>query len=88
MLALMDIMSRTRYKFSVDKLQTYRTARGLTVTQLGARLDRSAFAVTSWEKGIATPPTKLLPDLARELGVEIPDLYEPVTEEEVLPTPR
>jgi transcriptional regulator with XRE-family HTH domain len=72
---------RRHSEFSPEKLTKLRRARDLSTTQLGARLDRTAYAVATWERGVATPPTKLLPALADELGVEIADPFEEVRDE-------
>ena len=58
-----------------------REKKGLTQSQLGAKLGVTNKAVSRWENGGAYPSTELMLPLAKELGVSIEDLYKAVSEE-------
>ena len=58
-----------------ERVRFYRERRGMEQKELAARLGVTPMTVTHWEKGRARPDINLLPDLARELGVSIYDLY-------------
>lgn len=60
-----------------------REKKGLTQSQLGAKLGVTNKAVSRWENGGAYPSTELMLPLARELGVSIEDLYKAVSEEKI-----
>lgn len=51
-------------------LKRHRLAKGLTLRDLAKRIGSSAAACSSWETGRYTPSARLIPKLARVLGVE------------------
>jgi transcriptional regulator with XRE-family HTH domain len=62
--------------FSLGKrIHDLRRARGLTAAQLAEKLDVSPFAVSRWENGHTVPRLRLIPKIARALGVSVPKLW-------------
>ena len=63
-------------------LRTLRQQRGLTLAQVGARIDRAGPTVAHWECGRHEPNTSQLIAWARALGYEVA-LYEPLNPPEL-----
>lgn len=57
------------------RIHDLRRARGLTAAQLADKLDVSPFAVSRWENGHTAPRMKMIPRIARVLGVSVPKLW-------------
>jgi transcriptional regulator with XRE-family HTH domain len=76
--------SRTSYRFSPTKLTGLRNAQHLTTTQLAVLVNRSFYAVSSWERGVVVPPTKVLADLAQVLHASPADFFIEEVEDEVM----
>jgi transcriptional regulator with XRE-family HTH domain len=56
-------------------IRTIRKALGMTQTELAEKLGTTQYAVTNWERELNNPPAAILPELAKALGVSIPELY-------------
>lgn len=65
-------------RFSGAELRRRREGKGLTRTQLGARIGRSERIVWAYEQGKSNPPLAVQARLAAELECEIADLFEAV----------
>ena len=63
-------------------LRTLRRERGLTLAQLGARINRPGSTIAQWESGRHEPRAGQLMAWARALGYEV-GLYEPCTPAEI-----
>lgn len=61
----------------------HREKRGLSQSELGARLGVTNKAVSKWENGGGYPSTELMLPLAKELGVSIEELYKAVTDSKI-----
>lgn len=62
----MDIGSRIRF---------YRKVRGLTQTQLAARLRMAASQLSRYETGLTQPTLAVLSRVARALGVQVSEFF-------------
>ena len=67
-------MKDTTAVFS-DNLRAVRRERRMTQKALAERLGYSEKAISKWESGHALPPSAVLPELARALGIGIDDLF-------------
>lgn len=63
-----------RPRLSGSKIEQARVARGLSVTQVAAAVDRSERAVRFWERSNVQPHREVVPRLAEALGVTVNDL--------------
>ncbi|MGW5743830.1 helix-turn-helix domain-containing protein [Amycolatopsis sp. NPDC003861] len=63
-------------QFSGRRLRDERTAAGLTPEHLAIRIDRSVFAVHSYERGAANPSVAVLARLADVLDCPTDALFE------------
>lgn len=61
---------------SVIKIEKYRHKLNLTQQNLAMKLGVTQGLVSMWESGKATPPTKIIPDLAKILQCDIADLFD------------
>ena len=62
--------------FSLGKrIADLRRARGLTAEQLGKLVGVSSFAISKWENGHTVPRMRLIPKIARALGVRVEELW-------------
>ena len=57
-------------------LRDLRTARGLSLRELGQAVGVTGQAVMRWENGTAWPSAQLLPELAKTLGCSIDELFD------------
>jgi transcriptional regulator with XRE-family HTH domain len=64
------------------RIHDLRRARKLTIAQLAEKLDISPFAVSRWENGHTLPRIRLIPKIARALGVSVPKLWALQTKKE------
>jgi transcriptional regulator with XRE-family HTH domain len=64
------------------RIHDLRRARKLTIAQLAEKLDISPFAVSRWENGHTLPRMRLIPKIARALGVSVPKLWTLQTKKE------
>lgn len=64
------------------RIHDLRRARKLTIAQLAERLGVSPFAVSRWENGHTAPRMKMIPKIARVLGVSVPKLWTLETKKE------
>ena len=71
-----DYTSRTMGAGFAKQLQRLRIARGLSVRQLARELGMPQTSYHAYERGVALPPLKRRPALARALGVELERLNE------------
>ena len=58
------------------RVQELREARGLTQEQLAARIGRSVDTVSNIERGVNATRIEIAHQLAVELGVRLPDLFD------------
>ena len=58
-----------------------REKKGLSQSELGAKLGVTNKAVSRWENGGAYPSTELMLPLAKELGVPLEDLYKVISDD-------
>ena len=56
-------------------LAELRAEKGLSQSELGEMLGVTNKAVSKWENGTAKPNTKLIPELAKVLGVSVEELF-------------
>lgn len=64
------------------RIAAIRRHRGLTQTQVAARIGRSVNAVSSLERGRTTPPFDILLLVGRALGVSARDFFAPLGAED------
>lgn len=62
-------------RFSGDRLTQLRTNAGLRREHVAVAVDRSVFAVRSYERGDVCPPADVLAALADVLGCRVDDLF-------------
>ena len=55
-----------------------REAAGLSQSELGRRMGLSRATISQWESGINWPSARVLPQLAKELGCSIEELFRPM----------
>ena len=56
-------------------IKSFRRRCGFTQAYLAERLGISVQAVSKWENGTSMPDIMLLPEIAREFGVSIDELF-------------
>lgn len=66
--------TKTPAKFSGDRLKARRRAAGLSRTQLAASIERSHWALESWERSEFDPNLRSVLALIRVLGCSLDDL--------------
>lgn len=66
----------------INELRARRHARGLTLAQVGAFVDRSGPTIAHWEAGRCAPDANQFAHWAKGLGLEV-GLYEPVNDPRV-----
>lgn len=66
------------------KIAYYRKLNGFTQAELAERVGVSCQAVSKWEQQISCPDTMLLPDLAKEFGVTIDELFGNTSDKEIV----
>ena len=59
------------------KIKNLRENAGMTQSELGAAMGVAQNCVSAWEIETRLPRTRQLPELARVLGVDIGELFEP-----------
>ncbi|MCH5213139.1 MAG: helix-turn-helix transcriptional regulator [Oscillospiraceae bacterium] len=57
------------------KLKILRIKAGLNQAELAGRLNVTQAAISSWERGLTMPGTKIIPKLAKTLNCTIDELY-------------
>jgi hypothetical protein len=65
--------------FDAAPLRQLRRQTAISITELGARVCRSAFSIRQYEAGRADPPSNVLAAMAFVLGAEVGDLFRPAT---------
>lgn len=71
-----------RKAVAMTMLRRHRLAKGLSLAELAKRIGVSTAAVSTWETGRSLPKAKVVPKLARVLGLdpfELMDLLCPVS---------
>ena len=59
-----------------NNLKKYRKEANLTQAQLAEKLSYTGKSISKWELGTTFPPSELLPDLAKALGVDLNTLFD------------
>ena len=59
-----------------EKLKMYRTARNLSMSELGKRTGLARSTISKWEKGARYPLIEQVDKLARFFGCEVTDLFD------------
>jgi transcriptional regulator with XRE-family HTH domain len=57
------------------KLEQARKSRGLTLSATAERLDVTRQAYTRWERGRASIPAELVPDVAEVVGTSVSEVF-------------
>lgn len=57
------------------RIADLRRARKLTAEQLGKAVGVSSFAISKWENAHTVPRMRLIPKIARALGVRVEELW-------------
>jgi transcriptional regulator with XRE-family HTH domain len=57
-------------------LRETRTAKGITQTELAAKLGVAQTTISAWELGVSEPSIARLRQIARALGVKVADLID------------
>jgi transcriptional regulator with XRE-family HTH domain len=60
-----------------ENIRLLRKEAGLTQVQMAKLLNMSQQVITNYERGVARPDTKNLPEIAKVLGVNIDALFDP-----------
>ena len=66
----MTHVKTTKAKANMTALRMLRQAKGLTLAQLAGRIGSSVACVSAWETGRNSPSSRMVPKLARALGLE------------------
>lgn len=84
----MDDVNSEEWTLVGERIRAARKARGMSVRELGRRIDVSASHVSQVERGLASFSVRALYTVAGVLGISMDSLFEPVESEDDPPTPE